>query len=125
MVMDKDKAFSREGVMLEIIGAFFDGISFGLPGYLNKVFQHREIADAAKKTITNLQRNFDPHLYLDKVIFNKDRIIDEIKVHFNDELIAPIQQKLDEIKQQYINKQKQQEAVEQRVIELNIEKEEI
>jgi hypothetical protein len=122
---DEEEEFSWGGVLLDFIGGFIDGFFFGLPSFLDKILEHGNIANGIKKTIADLQRDFDPLVYLEKIISNKDKIIDMVKNRFNDGLLTPFRQKLDEIRQQGLNKQQKLEDAKRKLSELNAKKDEI
>lgn len=112
-------------ILVEAVGGFINGFFFFLPGLVGKLISHGEIANDARRHISDLQRDFDPRELLDKIISNKDAIIDRVKKRFNDDLLTPFQQKLEEVKQQGLNKQQKLEDARKHLSELKDRKEEI
>ena len=83
---------------------FLNGYTFGLSGVLTKAFTHDSIQSEAKKNVANIQSSFEPRIYLEKIVDSKDKIIKEVKKSFLDELLTPLQEQLDGIKQKGIDK---------------------
>lgn len=83
---------------------FLNGYTFGLSGVLTKAFTHDSIQSEAKKYVANIQSSFEPRIYLEKIVDSKDKIIKEVKKSFLDELLTPLQEQLDGIKQKGIDK---------------------
>lgn len=85
---------------------FLNGASFGVLGVLTNAFSHGEVANDAKNWISKIRNTFEAQPYLEGISSGKDKIIDEVKKRFIDELLTPFQTKLEEIKQQGIDKKK-------------------
>ena len=85
---------------------FFNGASFGALGVITNVLSHGDVANDAKNWISRIKNTFDAEPYLEGISSGKDKIIDEVKMRFIDELLTPFQSKLEEIKQQGLDKQK-------------------
>lgn len=88
----------------DILINFLNGYTFGLSGVLTKAFTHDSIQSEAKKYVANIQSSFEPRIYLEKIVDSKDKIIKEVKKSFFDELLTPLQEQLDGIKQKGIDK---------------------
>lgn len=88
----------------DILINFLNGYTFGLSGVLTKAFTHDSIQSEAKKYVANIQSSFEPRIYLEKIVDSKDKIIKEVKKSFLDELLTPLQEQLDGIKQKGIDK---------------------
>ena len=121
--MDDDE--EEEYGIGDAIYDFFNGATYGLLGLVTRLLSHSEIVKETKKFISDMQRDFDAQVYLEKIISNKDKIIDEVKERFDDGLLTPFRQKLDEIRQQGLNKQQKLEDAKRKLSELNAKKEEI
>lgn len=88
---------------------FFNGATFGALGFLTNVFSHSDVANDAKNWISKIRNTFEAEPYLEGISSGKDKIIGEVKKRFIDELLTPFQAKLEEIKQQSVDKQKRLE----------------
>lgn len=104
---------------------FLNGATWGILGGITNVVSHGEVANDAKNWISGIQNDFDPKEYLEKITTGKDIIIDEVKSQFVDELLTPFQQKLEDIKQQGIDKQKHLEEARKKLGALMNRKKEI
>ena len=104
---------------------FLNGATWGILGGITNVFSHGEVANDAKNWISGIQNDFDPKEYLEKITAGKDKIIDEVKSQFVDELLTPFQKKLEDIKQQGLNKQKHLEEARKNLDDLMNRKKEI
>lgn len=104
---------------------FFNGFTFGALGLVTNVFSHGDVANDAKNWISKIKNTFEAEPYLEGITSGKDKIIDEVKKRFIDELLTPFQTKLDEIKQQGIDKQKRLEEARKSLENLLIRKQDI
>lgn len=104
---------------------FFNGFTFGALGFLTNVFSHNDVANDAKNCISKIKNTFKAEPYLEGISSGKDRIIDEVKKRFIDELLTPFQSKLEEIRQQGIDKQKRLEEARKSLENLLIRKQDI
>lgn len=86
--------------------AFFNEAYFGVFGGIANLLSHSAIADNAKTFISSIRNTFEATSYLEGISSEKDKIIDEVKKCFIDELLPPLHTKLEEIQQQASNKQK-------------------
>ena len=122
---DDSEDYGLGDLALDIFDGFITGYTFGLNKVLGNVFSHNENANEAKNIISKIQREFEPKEYLEGITSSKDKIIDEVKKRFLDELLTPFQQKMDEIEQQGFNKQQQLEVARQNLENLEQRKKEI
>lgn len=113
----------------DILGFFiynyFDGISLGLFGKISNFISHGDAVNEAKNWISNINNSFEAEPYLKEILSKKDGIIAVIKKSFIDELLTPFQAKLDEIKQQGIDKQKRLDEARKRLESLVLREKEI
>lgn len=113
----------------DILGFFiynyFDGISLGLFGKISNFISHGDAVNEAKNYISNINNSFEAEPYLKEILSKKDGIIAKIKKSFIDELLTPFQAKLDEIKQQGIDKQKRLDEARKRLESLVLREKEI
>ena len=89
------------------------------------MFSHNDVANDAKNCISKIKNTFEAEPYLEGISSGKDRIIDEVKKRFIDELLTPFQSKLEEIRQQGIDKQKRLEEARKSLENLLIRKQDI
>ena len=85
--------------------AILDGATWGVAGKIGNLLTHGDNAIEYHKRITEISSNFDADPYLEKILSSKDKVIDEVKKAFIDELISPLQTQLDEVRQEGINKE--------------------
>ena len=92
-------AEGTEGWLDTILGVFdgiLDGATLGIWGKVTAAFSHKDTQMAFHKGIDEM-RSTDVSEYVDSIMDNKPRIINEVKKKVIDEMLTPIQQQLDEI----------------------------
>ena len=102
--------FSWGDVIGDVIFNFFNGYTLGVLGAFTNLYSHEDAVNKAKDGISSFQSGFNAKDYLEGIIAGKDKIINEVKSQFFDELLTPFQTKLDEIRQQGVDKQTRLEA---------------
>lgn len=95
------------------------------PGIIKNPITHSHNVEKTKTLISKMNNEFDAKVYLEAITKEKDKIIENVKNQFFDELLTPFQQKLEEIRQQGIDKQKQLECARNKYEELQAKKKEI
>jgi len=88
------------------------GIAYGIAnGLTGGRLWHDMSKDDARKMIDEMRYSFDAAPLLNNIIKGKDKVVSEVKKSFIDELLSPLQNQLDEVRQEGINKeQKLEEA---------------
>lgn len=121
---DDDETDEDYGVF-DFIWDVYDIMTLGLAGTLTTFFGHDDVANNVHKEITKMQSNFDGRSLLSGIVDTKDKIISEVKEAFIDELLTPLQQQLDEVRQSSIDKAKKLEAAQTSLKELKTRKDEL
>lgn len=113
--MENVSLFSKEGEevtdagWLEIIGGllggFLDGISLGLVGAVGRVFTHNSTKIDLLNFINNQRNNFDWGDLLQGAFANKDKIINNIRQKLIEDMLNPLQKKVEEIRNDKANKE--------------------
>lgn len=120
---DGNEDYGWGDLALDIFNNFLAGYTLGLSTLLGRIFNHNETVNQAKNWIASIQNQFNPKEYLERSITrDKDKIINEVKKEFIDELLDPFQKKLDEIRQQGLDKQKRLEDARKNLEKLEIRK---
>lgn len=92
----KDEEEESYGVM-DFIGDFLNGASFGVLGMAGRAINYSSEKSSILSNINSISADFDPTPYLDAVLSRKDTIIKTVRTAFLDNLIAPLQNQLEEI----------------------------
>lgn len=113
--MENVSLFSKEGEevtdagWLDIIGGFLggflDGISLGLVGAVGRVFTHNSNKIDLLNFINNQRNNFDWGDLLQGAFANKDKIINNIRQKLIEDMLNPLQKKVEEIRNDKANKE--------------------
>ena len=113
--MENVSLFSKEGEevtdagWLDIIGGllvgFLDGISLGLVGAVGRVFTHNSTKIDLLNFINNQRNNFDWGDLLQGAFANKDKIINNIRQKLIEDMLNPLQKKVEEIRNDKANKE--------------------
>ena len=106
--MENVSLFSKEGeevtdagwldIIGGLLGGFLDGISLGLVGAVGRVFTHNSTKIDLLNFINNQRNNFDWGDLLQGAFANKDKIINTIRQKLIEEMLNPLQEKVEEIR---------------------------
>jgi len=121
---DDDETDEDYGVF-DIIWDVYDGLTLGLAGKIANFIDHNDLANNVHKEITKRQSDFDGRSLLPGIVDTKDKIISEVKEAFIDELLTPLQQQLDEVRQSSIDKAKKIVDAQASLKELKTRKDEL
>lgn len=113
--MENVSLFSKEGeevtdagwldIIGGLLGGFLDGISLGLVGAVGRVFTHNSTKIDLLNFINNQRNNFDWGDLLQGAFANKDKIINNIRQKLIAEMLNPLQEKVEEIRNDKANKE--------------------
>ena len=113
--MENVSLFSKEGeevtdagwldIIGGLLGGFLDGISLGLVGAVGRVFTHNSTKIDLLNFINNQRNNFDWGDLLQGAFANKDKIINTIRQKLIEEMLNPLQEKVEEIRNDKANKE--------------------
>ena len=113
--MENVSLFSKEGeevtdagwldIIGGLLGGFLDGISLGLVGAVGRVFTHNSTKIDLLNFINNQRNNFDWGDLLQGAFANKDKIINNIRQKLIDDMLNPLQKKVEEIRNDKANKE--------------------
>lgn len=113
--MENVSLFSKEGeevtdagwldIIGGLLGGFLDGISLGLVGAVGRVFTHNSTKIDLLNFINNQRNNFDWGDLLQGAFANKDKIINNIRQKLIEEMLNPLQEKVEEIRNDKANKE--------------------
>lgn len=113
--MENVSLFSKEGeevtdagwldIIGGLLGGFLDGISLGLVGAVGRVFTHNSTKIDLLNFINNQRNNFDWGDLLQGAFANKDKIINNIRQKLIEDMLNPIQKKVEEIRNDKANKE--------------------
>ena len=113
--LDNVSLFSKEGeevtdagwldIIGGLLGGFLDGISLGLVGAVGRVFTHNSTKIDLLNFINNQRNNFDWGDLLQGAFANKDKIINNIRQKLIEEMLNPLQEKVEEIRNDKANKE--------------------
>lgn len=113
--MENVSLFSKEGeevtdagwldIIGGLLGGFLDGISLGLVGAVGRVFTHNSTKIDLLNFINNQRNNFDWGDLLQGAFANKDKIINNIRQKLIEEMLNPLQEKVEETRNDKANKE--------------------
>ena len=113
--MENVSLFSKEGeevtdagwldIIGGLLGGFLDGISLGLVGAVGRVFTHNSTKIDLLNFINNQRNNFDWGDLLQGDFANKDKIINNIRQKLIEDMLNPLQKKVEEIRNDKANKE--------------------
>lgn len=113
--MENVSLFSKEGeevtdagwldIIGGLLGCFLDGISLGLVGAVGRVFTHNSTKIDLLNFINNQRNNFDWGDLLQGAFANKDKIINNIRQKLIEDMLNPLQKKVEEIRNDKANKE--------------------
>lgn len=112
--MENVSLFSKDGEdvtdagWLDIIGGFldefFNRLSFGLVGAIGRAFAHNSTKIDLLNDINNMRDSFDCGDLLQGAFANKDKIMNTIRQKLIEEMLNPLQKKVEEIRNDKTNK---------------------
>lgn len=113
--MENVSLFSKEGeevtdagwldIIGGLLGGFLDGISLGIVGAVGRVFTHNSTKIDLLNFINNQRNNFDWGDLLQGAFANKDKIINNIRQKLIEDMLNPLQKKVEEIRNDKANKE--------------------
>ena len=113
--MENVSLFSKDGEdmtdagWLDIIGGFldefFNRLSFGLVGAIGRAFAHNSTKIDLLNDINNMRDSFDCGDLLQGAFANKDKIMNTIRQKLIEEMLNPLQKKVEEIRNDKTNKE--------------------
>lgn len=80
------------------VGEVLNNISFGLLGVFGRALNHDSVKSDLLNAINQLRNEFDVSKSLQGAFANKDRIIESMRKSLINEMITPLQEKLEEIR---------------------------
>lgn len=109
----------------EAVYDLFNGASLGALKTLGNLLSHQDNVNGVEKIIREIKSEFDPDPYLETAFHSKDKIIEKVKKTFITNLIEPLQEQIQEIREQKGDKEKQLDEAERKLEELKSAKEAI
>lgn len=113
--MENVSLFSKDGEdvtdagWLDIIGGFldefFNRLSFGLVGAIGRAFAHNSTKIDLLNDINNMRDSFDCGDLLQGAFANKDKVINTIRQELIEGMLNPLQEKVEEIRNDKANKE--------------------
>lgn len=113
--MENVSLFSKEGeevtdagwldIIGGILGGFFDGISLGLVGAIGRAFTHNSTKIDLLNFINSKRDSFDCGDLLQGAFANKDKVINTIRQKLIEGMLNPLQEKVEEIRNDKANKE--------------------
>lgn len=113
--MENVSLFSKEGeevtdagwldIIGGILGGFFDGLSFGLVGAIGRAFTHNSTKIDLLNFINSKRDSFDCGDLLQGAFANKDKVINTIRQKLIEGMLNPLQEKVEEIRNDKANKE--------------------
>lgn len=113
--MENVSLFSKEGeevtdagwldIIGGILGGFFDGLSLGLIGAIGRAFTHNSTKIDLLNFINSKRDSFDCGDLLQGAFANKDKVINTIRQKLIEGMLNPLQEKVEEIRNDKANKE--------------------
>lgn len=113
--MDNVSLFSKEGeevtdagwldIIGGILGNFINGMSFGLVGVIGRALTHNSTKIDLLNFINSKRDSFDCGDSLQGAFANKDKIINTIRQKLIEGMLNPLQEKVEEIRNDKVNKE--------------------
>lgn len=113
--MENVSLFSKEGeevtdagwldIIGGILGGFFDGLSLGLVGAIGRAFTHNSTKIDLLNFINSKRDSFDCGDLLQGAFANKDKVINTIRQKLIEGMLKPLQEKVEEIRNDKANKE--------------------
>ena len=96
---------------------FLNGASFGLLGGATNFFSHADYQQEMHHTV-NEMRSADVTEFLDSIFKRKDAIINKLKERFIEELVSPLQEKIDDIIKNKSKREQELQSYQQKLDDL-------
>ena len=113
--MENVSLFSKEGeevtdagwldIIGGILGGFFDGLSLGLVGAIGRAFTHNSTKIDLLNFINSKRDSLDCGDLLQGAFANKDKVINTIRQKLIEGMLNPLQEKVEEIRNDKANKE--------------------
>lgn len=113
--LDNVSLFSKDGedvtddgwldIISDFLGEFFNGLCFGLVGAIERAFTHNSTKIDLLNFINSKRDCFDCGDSLQGAFANKDKIINTIRQKLIEEMLNPLQKKVEEIRNDKANKE--------------------
>ena len=113
--LDNVSLFSKEGeevtdagwldIIGDLLGNFINGMSFGLVGVIGRALTHNSTKIDLLNFINSKRDSFDCGDSLQGAFANKDKIINTIRQKLIEEMLNPLQEKVEEIRDDKANKE--------------------
>lgn len=113
--LDNVSLFSKDGedvtddgwldIISDFLGEFFNGLCFGLVGAIGRAFTHNSTKIDLLNFINSKRDCFDCGDSLQGAFANKDKIINTIRQKLIEEMLNPLQKKVEEIRNDKANKE--------------------
>ena len=107
----------------EAVLDILDSASFGVLGLTNNILGHGNQVAQVEEKINSISRDFDAQPFLESAFQRKEAALEAVRTAFFTELIAPLQEQIQEIKAEKGSKEQQLQDAEARRNELNSQKE--
>lgn len=108
----------------DFIWAVLNGASWGLLGGIDNFLNHNDTKNKLHEHVNEI-RSLDVSECLDSVFCKKDEVIDKVKERFINELIEPLQEKIDEIVENKSKREQELKNAQDRLGRLSAEKDKI
>ena len=111
-----DEAEEDSG-LADFLFNFLNGASWGLLGGATNFFSHDDYQQEMHHTV-NEMRSADVTEFLDSIFKRKDAIINKLKERFIEELVSPLQEKIDDIIKNKNKREQEQQSYQQKLDDL-------
>ncbi len=102
---DEEEEFTWIGLFGSVAEGFLTGYTFGAYPLVKNLFTHGDDKYEALKWANSISSEFDPDPYLQSAFSNKDAVIETVKQSFIIDLIEPLQQQIQEIREKRNDKE--------------------
>lgn len=107
--------------IVDMLYDFLNGATYGLLGGVTNMISHGDYQREMHNNVNNI-RNVDVSSFLDSIYERKNEIIERLKVRFIDELVKPLQEKIEEIIANKDKKEKELQENKEKIEKLKSEK---
>lgn len=91
----------------DFVWDFLNGASWGVLGVAGNILSHSENVAKIENFINSISNDFDPQPYLDHAFNSKDTVIEFVQQTFITDLIEPLQEQIQEIRDKKADKEKE------------------
>ena len=91
----------------DFVWDFLNGASWGVLGVAGNILSHSENVAKIENFINSISNDFDPQPYLDNAFNSKDTVIEFVQQTFITDLIEPLQEQIQEIRDKKADKEKE------------------